>query len=659
MSSGVFGTGGEPLPRPPIRRPMAVRRLAPAHEGYFPRQDRDTSPQPAGLAVAVIDGPFDATALSEILARTPVSVVNGSCDANGACGHGTFMMGLIGARRDAPIPGLCPECQLVHVQLFADEGAPRASLAKLADAITAAVAAGAKLINLSLAIQGEGVASDPALARALDRAEAHDTVIMVAAGNEGRRASSQLLSHPVTIPVVAVDATHQLLPHSNFGPAMSARGIAAIGHQAGYAPGGGGAVMSGTSVATAVATGTLAQLWSERPHATGKQVRAAVAGLPSRHGPIPPTLDRESFLAELDREIAASAVLMRPILHNKTNYVTLQGKTTMIVGNGLPRTDASGPAATSAQPVTPANGCMCGAPGGTCTCGDAGPSNFVYVLGTVDVKAPDQSISEEFQRWVEIKDEEEKEKQGKAKKPKEKKEDEEEGLQQGPNEDFRHWFWRILTKYPDETRYIARQFCWILRVEGEPAYYLTLRDMEDFDGLVDCLGAPAHEDLCLFVGSSSLQLVEISQGIKAPVLAVDQVQRLKMTDMRGKFKKGQRKAPPDPDKFYDELYRRLFQSADNFGHTDEWRALNFLASGKYPKLFELCCALAHDEYNLTAFPVLTSRLSAWGNKRIVDAIFTFSNKGADVQKYFVRIDVTHLFPILATKYAEYIDRVNL
>jgi hypothetical protein len=619
--------------RQPIRRSMAAQSLSPAHAGYFQRQDRDVSLQPAGLPVAVIDGPFDATVLAKILARAPVSVANGSCDAEGACSHGTFMMGLIGARRDAPIPGLCPECQLVHVRLFADEEVPRASLAKLADAITAAVAAGAKLINLSLAIQGEGVASDPALARALDRAEAHDTVIMVAAGNEGRRASSQLLSHPVTIPVVAVDATHQLLPHSNFGPAMSERGIAAIGHQLpGYAPGGGSAVMSGTSVATAVATGTLAQLWSERPNATGKQVRAAVAGLPRRQGLIPPTLDRESFLAKLDRIIAGSAAPTLPTSHSKTNYVNLQGKTTMMLGNGLPRSDAPVPAATSTQAVTPA--CTCGAPGGACTCGDAGPSHFVYVLGTVDVKFPDQSISSEFQRWIDAKGVQ--------------------GLQQRPNEPSRDWYLRILTAYPNETRYIARQFCWTLRVENEPAYYLTLRDMSDFTDLIGCLEEPWGDDLCLFVGSSSLQLAEMSHGIKAPVLTVDQVHRFKKDGMRAKFRTGTRR----PVRFYDELYRRLFQSADNFGHTDEWRALNFLAAGQYPALFRQCSALALAGYDLTAAPVLTSRLSAWGTKRVVDAIFAFS-KAADMKKFFVRVDVTHLFPMLVSPISEYVDRVNL
>jgi hypothetical protein len=206
--------------------------------------------------------------------------------------------------------------------------------------------------------------------------------------------------------------------------------------------------------------------------------------------------------------------------------------------------------------------------------------------------------------------------------------------------------------------------------------------MQDFDGLIDCLGEPNHDDLCLFVGSSSLQLVEMSHGIKAPMLAVDQVHRFKMSDMlekfkspteketlkssakkessakKGKPKSSEQKDAPDPDKLYGELYKQLFQSADNFGHTDEWRALNFLAAGGHPPVFQLCSVLAHEEYNLTALPVLTSRLSAWGNKRIVDAIFTFG-RAAEMRKFFVRVDVTHLFPILVSRIATYVDRVNL
>jgi PatG C-terminal len=496
MAYGAFGPRGESPLRQSIRRSMAVQGLSPAHAGYFQRQDRGLNLQPAGLPIAIIDGPFDTTALSKILARTPVSAANGSCrtDANGACSHGTFIMGMIGASRDAPIPGLCPECQLVHVQLFVDEEAPHASIAQLADAITAAVAAGAKLINLSL--------------------------------------------------------------------------------------------------------------------------------------PLPPMLDRESFLAELDRIVAASAAPTLPTSHGETIYLKLQGKTIMVVGNGLPRNDAPAPAATSTRTVTPA--CMCGAPGGNCTCGDAGPSHYVYVLGTVDVRFPDQSIPAEFQELADAMP----------------------NGQQGVNEERRDWCYRILSATPRQyTRYIARQLCWILYVEGQPAYYLILRDMQDFDGLIDCLGEPKNDDLCLFVGSSPLQVVELCHGIKAPVLTVDQVYRYKKSNILQHFKA--KKGGPNPD----ELYKELFQSADNFGHTDEWRALNFLAV-RYPPLCRWCYNMVQKKYDLKAFPVLTSRLAAWGTKRIVDAIFTFDKRG-DTRKYFVRVDVTHLFPMVVAPIAKYVDRVTL
>ena len=53
---------------------------------------------------------------------------------------------------------------------------------------------------------------------------------MAAAGNQGRLAIGQLLSHKTTVPVVALDAHGEILPDSNFGPPTS-RWVAALGHQ--------------------------------------------------------------------------------------------------------------------------------------------------------------------------------------------------------------------------------------------------------------------------------------------------------------------------------------------------------------------------------------------------------------------------------------------
>jgi subtilisin family serine protease len=226
-----------------------------------------TSDRTNTFTVAVIDGPYDVAALSEVLANGPVGLADGSCDAspNSACDHGTFIVGLLGARQDSLIPGLCPDCRLVHIPLFVDAHSPSASVDELATAIAKAVNAGARLINLSLAILGAEQQVNPRLAAALNFAEASGALLVVAAGNQGRLAMGQLLSHPVVIPVVAADASQSLLPESNFGPAISRRGVAALGRMPGYAPGGGITVMSGTSVATAVATGILADVWSEHP----------------------------------------------------------------------------------------------------------------------------------------------------------------------------------------------------------------------------------------------------------------------------------------------------------------------------------------------------------------------------------------------------------
>jgi subtilisin family serine protease len=167
----------------------------------------------AGLLVAVIDGPYAAGALSGVLAEMPINLGAARCGVrpNSACDHGTFVIGLLGARRDALVPGLCPDCRLLHIPLFIDEHVPWASVGDLARAIADAVESGARLINLSLGIVGDDAKYDQDLAAALDYAEASGAIVIAAAGNQGRPAMGQLLSHPVTIPVVAVDAAHQLL----------------------------------------------------------------------------------------------------------------------------------------------------------------------------------------------------------------------------------------------------------------------------------------------------------------------------------------------------------------------------------------------------------------------------------------------------------------
>ena len=655
--------------------------------GLQPRALKGFTETISNISIAVIDGPYDPTALSQVLTTVPVGLGPGGCgiDPRNGCNHGTFIIGLLGARRDAPIPGLCPDCQLFHIPLFVDESAPVASIGQLARAIRVAVESGARLINLSLAIVGDLSHDHPALAAALDYAESTDAVVMVAAGNQGRLAVGQLLSHPVAIPVVAVDASLRLLPENNFGPAISSRGVGALGQMMGYAPRGRVTTMSGTSVATAVATGILAQVWSARPEATASQVRAAMASLAFRNGAAPPVLDRRDCLEALDAVLAATKASTSRIRRVETNCVSLQGETTMINDDGQPLLQARGQVVRSAQIVTPAQGgCACGAPGGSCTCGGQVASHFVYVLGTVDICFPDQSISDELQ-VVAItlsQDPSADREQRELREPK-------------ADEPLRNWYYRVLKHR--EARYVARKVCWVLKVEGQVAYYLSLRDLEDLNDLIGCLKnpepaptpppsgddrrnrrvqtraarrsspaqrdrdyeqdqhRPPYDDLDLFVGSSSLVSVEMCPGVSVPVLAVDQLVSFKKHEIlswcQAPPPRGTTASTPAPDP--DLLFRMLIQSADNLGDKDEWRALNYLAV-RYQPIYEKYAEMAYN-HDLTSVKVVTSRL--WGEKRIVDPVFAFRHKTTGVvRKFFVRVDVSYLFPMIASQLTEYFDR---
>ena len=161
----------------------------------------DDGSHASALAVAVIDGPYDATALSRVLANVPSSLADGSCDVspNSACDHGTFIMGLLGARQDALIPGLCADCRIIHIPLFIDAASPSASV----DALTAGDHArchrrGAAYQSQPLDPRRRPAAVILRLAAALDLAETSGALLLVAAGNQGRLAIGQLLSHPVT-----------------------------------------------------------------------------------------------------------------------------------------------------------------------------------------------------------------------------------------------------------------------------------------------------------------------------------------------------------------------------------------------------------------------------------------------------------------------------
>ena len=63
------------------------------------------------------------------------------------------------------------------------------------------------------------------------------------------------------------------------------------------------------------------------------------------------------------------------------------------------------------------------------------------------------------------------------------------------------------------------------------------------------------------------------------------------------------------------------------------------------------------DFSLTKVEVGPSRLSAAGNRKLVNVIISYTNRSTDVvEKYYVRVDVTDRYPYLDKKLSPFYDR---
>jgi subtilisin family serine protease len=74
---------------------------------------------------------------------------------------------------------------------------------ELAAAVIECIDAGARVINLSLALAQPSIRSEPSLEDALTQAVRRGVIVVAAAGNQGTLGSSAITRHPWIIPVVA------------------------------------------------------------------------------------------------------------------------------------------------------------------------------------------------------------------------------------------------------------------------------------------------------------------------------------------------------------------------------------------------------------------------------------------------------------------------
>jgi cyclic patellamide precursor peptide PatG len=285
--------------------------------------------------------------------------------------------------------------------------------------------------------------------------------------------------------------------------------------------------------------------------------------------------------------------------------------------------------------VTPAQGNIVGAPPTseapcpTCTGAAASmPVSHVYTIGRIEARFPRLSVEKEFTQAT--------------------------GRAETAGQTDQQTFYNVLSK--PESRYLARQLCWVVTIQGLETYLVHPRDPRDFDQLVEAIRPqPSPMDIDVVIGMRGpIAPPEFCNGLMVPIIVFDQVYSFDRDALI--------KAIPRPEKMTDkqfeaaagEVFDRILQMTDNAGATDEHRALNYLAM-RYPGIYAKAAEEFARDFSLTGVDVLPSPLT--GTRKIVDVIFSYTNRNSDfTEKFFVRADVTEEFPFLVTKLSPYYDR---
>jgi hypothetical protein len=203
-------------------------------------------------------------------------------------------------------------------------------------------------------------------------------------------------------------------------------------------------------------------------------------------------------------------------------------------------------------------------------------------------------------------------------------------------------------------KYIVRQLCWVLSVQGIETYILVPPD-GDYQPLIDAYRAePNPGDLELVVGvRGPIANPQLCNGLLVPIVIFHQIYAFD----RESLLKGIPKPEGADEKFAAAaaaMFDRILQQTDNAGATDADRALNYVAV-RYGRIYSLAAEQFAANASFTAIDVLASPLT--GSRKIVDVVFSYVDRATDVvSKFFTRVDVTECFPFLVTKMSPYYDR---
>ena len=204
------------------------------------------------------------------------NAINGKGSGEDDNGHGTHVSGIVAGRgnNDNGSSGVCWSSKLIAVKFMNSKG--KGSTSAAIEGIDYAVKSGAKIVNCSFGSSSKS----SALHDAVDYAQDHNVLLVVAAGNDSENID-KTPSYPASfgdsniLAVAASTSDDTLASFSNYG--SDDVDVAAPGDSifSTYL-GGGYKVLSGTSMAAPYAAGTAALLRKQESDATYGDLRYAI-----------------------------------------------------------------------------------------------------------------------------------------------------------------------------------------------------------------------------------------------------------------------------------------------------------------------------------------------------------------------------------------------
>jgi hypothetical protein len=255
------------------------------------------------------------------------------------------------------------------------------------------------------------------------------------------------------------------------------------------------------------------------------------------------------------------------------------------------------------------------------------PPAFVYALGQIDFHPPDRGVENELAQIMSRAD--------------------------TARMTDREALSEVLNR--PENRYLTRQLCYVLTIQGVDAYVLVPRDPADFALLANAI-RPSHQadaiDVVIGVREEGAP-PSLCGGLQLPVVTVDQLYSATIPYLVRAIDRPESMDTEQFDKAAGDLLTTVMNVSGNMGTSDEHRALNYLMV-RYPAIYRKTFERFMEDYSLASIDVRPSNLSG-SNRRIMDVVFTYASRTTDEEdKYFVSVEVSQ-FPYRTAPLSRFYD----